>query len=117
MNLATAVSRLSALAQESRLSVFRLLVRKGPDGLAAGEIAERLRIAPNTLSFHLKELSQAGLLRPRQEGRHVYYAADFKAMNGLLAYLMENCCADGESAADCSAPSSCEGGSLERSRP
>ncbi|AXQ28001.1 ArsR family transcriptional regulator [Solimonas sp. K1W22B-7] len=93
MKSETAVARLSALAQESRLAVFRLLVRKGPEGLAAGEIAAALDVAPATLSFHLKELSNAGLLKSRQEGRYVYYAPDFKAMNGLLAYLTENCCA------------------------
>lgn len=88
-----AVARLYALAQESRLAVFRLLVQRGPEGLPAGEIASRLKIAAATLSFHLKELSNAGLLVSRQEGRFIYYAPDFKAMNGLLAYLTENCCA------------------------
>lgn len=88
-----AVARLFALAQESRLAVFRLLVQKGPDGLPAGEIAARLKLAPATLSFHLKELSNAGLLVARQDGRFIWYAPDFKAMNGLIAYLTENCCA------------------------
>lgn len=87
-----AVARLAALAQESRLAVFRLLVQKGPDGVAAGDIAARLRLSPTTLSFHLKELSNAGLLKSRQEGRFIYYAPDFKAMSALLAYLGENCC-------------------------
>jgi len=89
-----AVARLYALAQTSRLAVFRLLVRKGPDGMAAGEIAERLKVAPNALSFHLKELTGAGLLKSRQEGRFVIYAPDFKAMNALIGYLTENCCAE-----------------------
>ncbi|MGH8445291.1 MAG: ArsR/SmtB family transcription factor [Solimonas sp.] len=93
MKIDTAVVRLAALAQASRLSVFRLLVEKGPDGMAAGEIAERLGVAPSALSFHLKELSNAGLLKSRQEGRYIYYAPDFKAMNALLGYLSENCCA------------------------
>ncbi|MDM4771372.1 transcriptional regulator [Solimonas fluminis] len=88
----SAVTLLAALAQNSRLALFRLLVQKGPEGMPAGEIAEHLGVAPNTLSFHLKELSNAGLLKSRQEGRFVYYAPDFKAMNGLLAYLTENCC-------------------------
>lgn len=108
MKIELAVSRLSALAQASRLSVFRLLVQRGPDGMAAGEIAERLGVASNTLSFHLKELSNAGLLKSRQEGRFIYYAPDFKAMNGLLGYLTENCCAGSETPAACSTPSHCE---------
>lgn len=106
MKSETAVARLSALAQESRLAVFRLLVRKGPDGLAAGEIAATLDVAPATLSFHLKELSNAGLLKSRQEGRFVYYAPDFRAMNGLLAYLTENCC-EGSPSAECAPAAAC----------
>lgn len=107
MELDIAVSRLAALAQGSRLSVFRLLVEHGPDGLPAGEIAEQLGIAPNTLSFHLKELSNAGLLRSRPQGRFVYYAPDFEAMNALLAYLTENCCAGSTAPHDCAVPPSC----------
>lgn len=102
-----AVSRLYALAQESRLAVFRLLVQKGPDGLPAGEIAAKLKIAPATLSFHLKELSAAGLLVSRQEGRFIFYAPDFKAMNALLGYLTENCCAGSSKPATCSPGKSC----------
>lgn len=94
MKSETAVSRLYALAQESRLAVFRLLVQRGPEGLPAGEIAARLKVPQATMSFHLKELSNAGLLKSRQEGRFIYYAPDFKAMNGLIAYLTENCCAE-----------------------
>lgn len=108
MKIDIAVSRLAALAQASRLSVFRLLVEKGPDGMPAGEIAERLGVAPNTLSFHLKELSNAGLLKSRQEGRFVYYAPDFKAMNALLKYLTENCCAGSAAPADCTTPATCK---------
>lgn len=108
MEIDTAVVRLAALAQSSRLSVFRLLVERGADGLSAGEIAERLGVASNTLSFHLKELSNAGLLKSRQEGRFVFYAADFPAMNALLAYLTENCCAGGQSGAECSVPAVCK---------
>jgi ArsR family transcriptional regulator, arsenate/arsenite/antimonite-responsive transcriptional repressor len=92
-----AVVALAALAQETRLNVYRLLVQQGESGLAAGEIAARLDVSPATLSFHLKELSHAGLVRSRQEGRFVYYAADFAAMTRLLAYLTENCCGDGVS--------------------
>lgn len=98
-----AVTRLAALAQESRLAVYRLLVQKGPEGLCASDIAERLSLAPATLSFHLKELSHAGLLQSRQEGRFIYYAPDFDAMNALLSYLMENCCG-GQSCAPACAP-------------
>ncbi|HYS12396.1 MAG TPA: metalloregulator ArsR/SmtB family transcription factor [Burkholderiaceae bacterium] len=90
------VTALAALAQTTRLAVFRLLVQQGPSGLAAGEIAEKLSIAPATLSFHLKELSHAGLVSTRQDGRFIFYAADFAAMNDLLGFLTENCCA-----ADC----------------
>lgn len=94
MNSSNAVARLAALAQESRLAVFRLLVRQGPEGLAAGEIAAKLKVPAATMSFHLKELSNAGLLKARQEGRFIYYAPDFKVMNALVAYLTENCCVD-----------------------
>jgi len=90
------VVALAALAQTTRLAVFRMLVQQGPSGLAAGEIAEKLAIAPATLSFHLKELSHAGLVTTRQDGRFIFYAADFSAMNDLLGFLTENCCA-----ADC----------------
>jgi DNA-binding transcriptional ArsR family regulator len=87
-----AVGKLSALAQETRLALFRLLVEAGPAGLPAGEIAERLAVAAPTLSFHLKELSHAGLVGATPRGRFVVYRADFDAMNGLIGYLTENCC-------------------------
>jgi len=96
METKTAVAALAALAQESRLGIYRMLVQQGPSGLAAGEIAAQRGIAPATLSFHLKELAHAGLVTSRQDGRFVYYAASFTAMNALLAFLTENCCA-----ADC----------------
>lgn len=92
-----AVVALAALAQDTRLGVYRLLVQQGGSGLAAGEIAASLDVAPATLSFHLKELSHAGLVKTRQTGRFVYYAADFSTMSRLLAYLTENCCGDGTS--------------------
>ncbi|MFA9441641.1 ArsR/SmtB family transcription factor [Uliginosibacterium sp. sgz301328] len=95
METKTAVTQLGALAQESRLAVFRLLVRHGDEGLAAGRISELTGIAPSSLSFHLKELSHAGLLSSRQEGRFIYYSPNFEQMNALLAYLTENCCAGG----------------------
>ena len=86
------LAALAALAQESRLSAFRLLVQTGPQGLAASKIAEHLDMAPSSLSFHLKELTHAGLITPRQDGRFVIYSANFDTMNGLLAFLTENCC-------------------------
>lgn len=86
------LAALAALAQESRLSAFRLLVQTGPQGLAASKIAEHLGIAPSSLSFHLKELAHAGLAIARQDGRFVIYSANFDTMSGLLAFLTDNCC-------------------------
>lgn len=87
-----ALAGLAALAQESRLDIFRLLVEGGPEGLAAGDIGSRLALPGATLSFHLKELRQAGLIACRREGRSLIYAPDFAAMDSLVAYLTENCC-------------------------
>ena len=87
-----ALVALAGLAQETRLAIFRLLVEQGPEGLAAGAIAERLELANATLSFHLKELAHAGLVTPVQAGRFIYYSANYAAMNSLVAYLTENCC-------------------------
>jgi ArsR family transcriptional regulator len=92
METMQAIDALAALAQVSRLSVYRLLVEKGPEGLPAGVIGETLQLPPATLSFHLAHLSRAGLVRPRQEGRFVFYSADFDAMNSLVGYLTDNCC-------------------------
>ena len=92
METKTALRALAALAQENRLAIFRLLVIHAPEGLPAGVIGERLGIAPATLSFHLKELTHAGLTAPRQLGRFIWYRADVEAMNGLVGYLYENCC-------------------------
>jgi DNA-binding transcriptional ArsR family regulator len=86
------VTALAALAQENRLDVFRLLVRAGPDGMAAGAIAEQLGIAPNTLTFHFDRLRHAGLISVRRDGRSMIYMARYERMNGLVAYLTENCC-------------------------
>lgn len=86
------VSALGALAQESRLDIFRLLVQRGPEGLAAGEIAERLGLPSATLSFHLAQLKHAGLVSARRESRSIIYSANYRSMNALLAYLTENCC-------------------------
>ncbi|WP_395406631.1 ArsR/SmtB family transcription factor [Pseudoduganella sp. UC29_106] len=96
METKAVLAALAALAQESRLSAFRLLVQTGPQGLAASKISEKLDVAPSSLSFHLKELTNAGLIESRQDGRFIFYSANFGTMNGLLSYLTENCCA-GES--------------------
>ncbi|HSA90669.1 MAG TPA: metalloregulator ArsR/SmtB family transcription factor [Burkholderiales bacterium] len=92
METKQAVQTLSALAQESRLAIFRLLVQAGPEGLAAGAIGEKLGLPPATLSFHLAGLTRAGLARSRQEGRFVIYSADYAAMNALVGFLTDNCC-------------------------
>lgn len=92
MKPAQVVKALAALAQPTRLAVFRLLVAAGPEGMAAGQIAEKLKVSPATMSFHFKTLSHAGLVESRQEGRFVYYAANFTAMNDMVDYLTENCC-------------------------
>jgi ArsR family transcriptional regulator len=89
----TAVSALGALAQPHRLALFRLLVQVGEDGLPAGAIAEALGMPNSSLSFHLAQLSKAGLIRQERRHRSLIYRADFAAMNGLVGYLMENCCA------------------------
>jgi ArsR family transcriptional regulator, arsenate/arsenite/antimonite-responsive transcriptional repressor len=102
MEMTQAVDALAALAQATRLSVYRLLVEAGPKGLAAGAIGEELALPGATLSFHLAHLSRAGLVNSRQDGRFVIYSANFESMNALVGYLTENCCAG----AGC-APASC----------
>jgi DNA-binding transcriptional ArsR family regulator len=92
MEKTAVIGALGALAHESRLDVFRLLVQVGPDGLPAGQIAERLNLPSATLSFHLTQLKHAGLVTFRRESRSLIYVAEYAAMNGLLAYLTENCC-------------------------
>jgi ArsR family transcriptional regulator len=87
------VEALSALAQETRLAIFRLLVEAGPDGLAAGAIAERLKLPPATLSFHIAQLDRAGIVASRRAGRSILYAAHFPAMQALIGALTESCCA------------------------
>lgn len=87
------VTALSALAQPTRLAIFRLLVVCGTAGMAAGQVAEKLAVSPANMSFHFKTLNHAGLIESRQEGRFVYYTANFTVMNEMLAYLTENCCA------------------------
>jgi len=92
MESKTAVTALGALAQDSRLRVYRLLVQAGPGGMAASDIAQALEIPANTLSFHLKALSHADLVRSRQDGRFVHYSANYQQMSALLGFLTENCC-------------------------
>jgi DNA-binding transcriptional ArsR family regulator len=103
MEKETAVAALAALAQDNRLDVFRLLVRAGPDGLSAGQVASTLGLAPNTLTFHFDRLRHAGLVSVRRAGRSMIYAARYEGMRALIAYLTENCC---EGAQAC-APAAC----------
>jgi DNA-binding transcriptional ArsR family regulator len=105
MEILIAVSALSALAQESRLEVFRLLVQSGENGVPAGKIGEQLDLPLSTLSFHLNQLKQAGLVTCRREGRTLFYSANYSAMNTLMAYLTENCC-QGQ-ADNCTIPADC----------
>lgn len=101
MNLDTAIIALSALSQETRLRVFKLLIEYGRDGTAAGVLSDELGIPHNTLSFHLSHLGNAGLVTSRKQGRSVIYAANCNAMEGLIAYLNENCCIREESTVGC----------------
>lgn len=103
MDSVSAVSALGALAQEHRLALFRLLVQAGEGGMPAGAIAEALGVPNSSLSFHLAQLSKAGLVRQERRHRSILYRADYAAMNDLLGYLMENCCAG----ADCGAAAGC----------
>lgn len=105
MKIGLAVEALAALAQETRLSVFRLLVQTGKEGVAAGVLGEKLGIPAATLSFHLKTLTHAKLIKSRPEGRFVIYSANFAEMDNLIAYLTENCCAG--DAAKCAPVNKC----------
>jgi ArsR family transcriptional regulator, arsenate/arsenite/antimonite-responsive transcriptional repressor len=87
------VEALGALAHEHRLAIYRLLVQRGPEGLPAGHIAVRLKLVPSSLTFHLQNLQRAGLIHQKRESRQLIYSADFAAMNGVVSYLTENCCA------------------------
>lgn len=102
MEAPRAVGALGALAQEHRLAIYRLLVRRGPNGLPAGAIGDALDLLPSSLSFHLAHLTRAGLISQRRMGRSLVYAADFTAMNDLMAYLTENCCGGASCAPVCS---------------
>jgi ArsR family transcriptional regulator len=103
MEITAAVASLGALAQESRLQIFRALVQAGPNGRAVGEIMDKLGLPGPTLSFHLAQLKGAGLVRCQRDGRSLIYSADYEAMSSLVAYLLENCCA---ADSRCAAPSS-----------
>ena len=92
MKSTDAVASLAALAQESRLAIFRMLVKRGPEGYTPTQLGEKLNVTSSTLSFHLKELQRAGLLAVHREGRFLYYRADFSHMNQLIGFLTENCC-------------------------
>ena len=92
MEIKAAVTALAALAQETRLNIFRLLIEAGPDGVAVGTIGETLKVPGATLSFHLKELSRSGLVSSRQEKQFIYYAVDFERMAALMTFLTQNCC-------------------------
>ena len=107
-----AVSALAALAQDNRLDVFRLLVQAGPDGMPAGRVAEALGLAPNTLTFHFDRLRDAGLVTVRRDGRSMIYAARFETMNGLLAFLTENCC----QGAPCAPEAACKPARAKRTK-
>ena len=96
MKTAEAIDKLAALSQETRLRIFRLLIEQGPQGLHAGAIAEALALPPATLSFHVAQLVRAGLVSSRQEGRFMFYAAGFAAMDELIAFLTDNCCQGGQ---------------------
>jgi len=94
MKTTDAVKALGALAQESRLDIYRLLVRKGAAGMAPGELSERFGLPPATLSFHLKELANTGLITSKRDGRSIIYSANYSHMQTLMKFLLENCCAD-----------------------
>ena len=96
------IEALGALAHEHRLAIFRILVERGPAGLPAGRIAERVGLVPSSLTFHLQNLQRGGLIAQRREGRQLIYSADFDAMTALVGYLTDNCCA--ESATECCPP-------------
>jgi DNA-binding transcriptional ArsR family regulator len=118
MELTSAAKQLAALGHEKRLALFRRLVEAGPDGLSAGAIAEQQGLAAATLSFHLAHLSRVGLITARQEGRFIYYAANYPYMNALIAYLTDNCCAGHpEHCADTLAAPSCTATPVSSSPP
>jgi len=102
MKTSSVIESLGALAHEHRLAIYRLLVQRGPEGLPAGAIGQRIGLVPSSLTFHLQNLQRAGLITQRRDSRQLIYSADFTAMNGLVGYLTENCCGNG--ASECCAP-------------
>jgi ArsR family transcriptional regulator, arsenate/arsenite/antimonite-responsive transcriptional repressor len=102
MKIPAVIAALSALAHEHRLAIYRLLVERGPEGLPAGAIGDRVGLLPSSLTFHLQNLQRAGLITQQRVSRQLFYAVDFPVMNGLVGYLTENCCRD--SNAECCAP-------------
>jgi ArsR family transcriptional regulator len=109
MDKTRAIAALGALAQETRLELFRLLVTCGPEGLPAGVIAERLGVLPSSLSFHLQQLVHAGLITQRRLSRQLIYSAEYGTMNALLGYLTENCCGRDAACAPVCDPAGCAG--------
>jgi ArsR family transcriptional regulator len=106
MNTAQTIAALSALAHEHRLRIYRLLVERGPEGLPAGAIAERLGLVPSSLTFHVQALQRAALITQRRVSRQLFYAADFGTMNALVGYLTENCCGEASACAPRCQPAS-----------
>jgi len=102
MKTPAVIEALGALAHEHRLAIYRLLVQRGPEGLPAGTIGQRIGLVPSSLTFHLQNLQRAGLITQRRDSRQLIYSADFPVMNGLVGYLTENCCGNG--ASECCAP-------------
>ena len=117
MQTKKAIAALGALAQETRLGIFRLLVQAGPSGLAAGHIAEKLGAASPTLSFHLQQLMFAGLIEQRRQSRSLIYTANFDAMNGLVGFLTENCCGRGACAPAVCEPSAVAASTVKSRKP
>jgi ArsR family transcriptional regulator, arsenate/arsenite/antimonite-responsive transcriptional repressor len=110
------VAALNALAHETRLAVFRLLVQRGPDGLSAGTIAQTLDLPPSSLTFHLQQLTHAGLITQRRLSRQLIYATDFTAMNTVMGYLTENCCGEGAACAPACEPAKTGQATAQRKR-
>jgi len=118
METTQVIDALGALAQDTRLKIFRLLVQRGPEGLTAGVIAERLGVPPATLSFHLQQLMHAGLIQQRRESRSLIYSANFDTMHALLGYLTENCCSETPASCAPTGSSGCDTvAAAEKSRP
>ena len=115
MDTRQVIAALGSLAQDTRLEIFRLLVKRGPVGLAAGVIAQRLDVPPATLTFHLHQLLHAGLVAQRRESRSLIYSANYDGMNALIAFLTENCCS--EAAGACTASDSAKGDTMASRRP